>query len=131
MIAKAGAGFKSLTDKWADTTTPHGRLMLTVLGGLAEFERELILARTSDRRTRAKARGVRFRRLPALTPISVRKPSSDFAVIRRVCSVGSAVRRDGRSPRVHSSQQLRCLASWRSRGVRRGHPQGECLPPPQ
>jgi DNA invertase Pin-like site-specific DNA recombinase len=45
-IAKAGAGFKSLTDTWADTTTAHGRLMLTVLGGLAEFERELILART-------------------------------------------------------------------------------------
>src|SRR5262245_19602574 len=45
-IAKAGACFKSLHDTWADTTTPHGRLMLTVLGGLAEFERELILART-------------------------------------------------------------------------------------
>jgi DNA invertase Pin-like site-specific DNA recombinase len=44
-VAKAGAGFKSLGDTWADTTTPHGRLMLTVLGGLAEFERELILAR--------------------------------------------------------------------------------------
>ena len=68
MIAKAGAGFKSLTDTWADTTTAHGRLMLTVLGGLAEFERELILARTSDGRTRAKARGVRFGRPPALTP---------------------------------------------------------------
>lgn len=38
-IAKRGAGFKSLADVWADTTTPHGRLMLTVLGGLAEFER--------------------------------------------------------------------------------------------
>ena len=33
-IGKAGAGFKSLSDAWADTTTPHGRLMLTVLGGL-------------------------------------------------------------------------------------------------
>jgi DNA invertase Pin-like site-specific DNA recombinase len=32
-IAKTGAGFKSLADAWADTTTPHGRLMLTVLGG--------------------------------------------------------------------------------------------------
>ena len=42
--------------------------MLTVLGGLAEFERELILARTSDGRTRAKARGVRFGRPAALTP---------------------------------------------------------------
>jgi hypothetical protein len=41
--------------------------MLTVLGGLAEFERELILARTGDGRTRAKARGVRFGRPPALT----------------------------------------------------------------
>lgn len=38
-VAKAGAGFRSLHDVWADTTTPHGRLMLTVLGGLAEFER--------------------------------------------------------------------------------------------
>jgi DNA invertase Pin-like site-specific DNA recombinase len=64
-IAKAAAGFKSLTDTWADTTTTHGRLMLTVLGGLAEFERELIFARTSDGRTRAKARGVRFGRPPA------------------------------------------------------------------
>jgi DNA invertase Pin-like site-specific DNA recombinase len=43
-VARKGAGFKSLTDDWADTTTPHGRLILTVLGGLAEFERELIRA---------------------------------------------------------------------------------------
>ena len=47
-IASAGASFKSLGDGWADTTTPHGRLMLTVLGGLAEFERHLILARASE-----------------------------------------------------------------------------------
>jgi DNA invertase Pin-like site-specific DNA recombinase len=61
-IAKAGAGFKSLRDAWADTTTAHGRLMLTVLGGLAEFERELILARTSEGRARAVARGVKMGR---------------------------------------------------------------------
>jgi DNA invertase Pin-like site-specific DNA recombinase len=66
-IADRGAGFKSLKDTWADTTTPHGRLMLTVLGGLAEFERELIRARTSDGRERAKARGVKFGRPAALT----------------------------------------------------------------
>jgi DNA invertase Pin-like site-specific DNA recombinase len=66
-IAKAGAGFKSLKDAWADTTTPHGRLMLTVLGGLAEFERELIRARTDDGRKRAQARGVRFGRPLKLT----------------------------------------------------------------
>jgi DNA invertase Pin-like site-specific DNA recombinase len=67
-IAKAGAGFRSLGDAWADTTTPHGRLMLTVLGGLAEFERELIRARTGEGRIRAKARGVHIGRPPKLTP---------------------------------------------------------------
>ena len=48
-ISKAGAAFKSLGDSWADTTTPAGKLMLTVLGGLAEYERHLILARTKRR----------------------------------------------------------------------------------
>lgn len=67
-IAKAGAGFRSLADTWADTTTPHGRLMLTVLGGLAEFERELIRARTGEGRIRAKARGVHMGRPSALNP---------------------------------------------------------------
>ena len=62
------AGFRSLGDTWADTTTPHGRLMLTVLGGLAEFERELIRARTGEGRARAKARGVKMGRKPKLTP---------------------------------------------------------------
>ena len=67
-LTQRGAGFKSLKDTWADTTSPHGRLMLTVLGGLAEFERELIRARTGDGRERAKERGVRFGRPRKLTP---------------------------------------------------------------
>jgi DNA invertase Pin-like site-specific DNA recombinase len=67
-IGEAGASFKSLGDPWADTTSAHGRLMLTVLGGLAEFERHLILARTNEGRERAKARGVRFGRKLKLTP---------------------------------------------------------------
>ncbi len=66
-IAQRSATFRSLGDPWADTTTAHGRLMLTVLGGLAEFERHLILARTSEGRTRAQARGVKFGRKPKLT----------------------------------------------------------------
>jgi DNA invertase Pin-like site-specific DNA recombinase len=66
-VAKRGAGFRSLRDTWADTTTPHGRLMLTVLGGLAEFERGLIRARTGEGRKRAKARGVKFGRPRKLT----------------------------------------------------------------
>ena len=66
-IAGKEAGFRSLGDAWADTTTPHGRLMLTVLGGLAEFERELIRARTGEGRARAVERGVRMGRKPKLT----------------------------------------------------------------
>src|SRR5467141_3922879 len=61
-IADRKAGFRSLGDVWADTTTAHGRLMLTVLGGLAEFERDLIRARTGEGRKRAMGRGVRFGR---------------------------------------------------------------------
>ena len=67
-IAGKKAGFRSLGDAWADTTTAHGRLMLTVLGGLAEFERELIRARTGEGRARAVARGQRMGRPPKLTP---------------------------------------------------------------
>ncbi len=66
-VATKGAGFRSLRDAWADTTTAHGRLMLTVLGGLAEFERELIRSRTGEGRERAKARGVVMGRKPKLT----------------------------------------------------------------
>jgi len=66
-ISERGAGFRSIADAWADTTTAHGRLMLTVLGGLAEFERELIRARTDEGRKRAMTRGVRFGRRPKLT----------------------------------------------------------------
>src|ERR1700740_1472627 len=40
-ITKAGAQFRSIADAWCDTTTPHGKLILTVLAGLAEFERAL------------------------------------------------------------------------------------------
>src|SRR3954467_2063325 len=66
-VAEKKAGFRSIKDAWADTTTPHRRLMLTVLGGLAEFERELIRARTGEGRERAKKRGVKLGRKPKLT----------------------------------------------------------------
>src|SRR5262249_37495966 len=67
-ISNRSAGFKSLKDAWADTTTPHGRLMLTVLGGLAECERELIRARAGEGRKRAQDRGVKFGRPRKMTP---------------------------------------------------------------
>jgi DNA invertase Pin-like site-specific DNA recombinase len=67
-ITAKEAGFRSLADAWADTTTAHGHLMLAVLGGLAEFERELIRARTGEGRERARARGQSLGRPFKLTP---------------------------------------------------------------
>jgi len=95
-IADKGAGFKSLADAWADTTTPHGRLMLTVLGGLAEFERELIRARTDEGRKRAQARGVKFGRKLKLTPHQIAE-----ALKRR--EAGEALVEIGRSYNVSHS----------------------------
>jgi DNA invertase Pin-like site-specific DNA recombinase len=59
-ISGKGAAFKSLSDSWCDTSCAHGRLMITFLAGIAEFERELIRARTGEGRARAKARGTKF-----------------------------------------------------------------------
>ena len=95
-IAERKAGFRSLGDAWADTTTPHGRLMLTVLGGLAEFERDLIRARTGEGRTRAAARGVKMGRKPKLTPHQRRE------ALRRK-QEGEPVREIARSYNVHNS----------------------------
>jgi DNA invertase Pin-like site-specific DNA recombinase len=66
-ITKLGAGFRSLRDAWCDTTSAHGRLFLTILGGLGEFERELIKTRTSEGRARAVANGVKLGRKPKLS----------------------------------------------------------------
>jgi DNA invertase Pin-like site-specific DNA recombinase len=89
-IADKGCTFKSLAEPWADTTTPAGRLMLTVLGGLAEFERELIKARTSEGRERAKKAGVRMGRKPILT-------AHQIAEVRERKADGESVRHLARS----------------------------------
>jgi DNA invertase Pin-like site-specific DNA recombinase len=91
------AGFRSLGDAWADMTTAHGRLMLTVLGGLAEFERDLIRARTCEGRERAKACGVKLGRKPKLTEHQKRE------AIRRRDRDGESVREIARSYNVSHS----------------------------
>ena len=67
-IVDAGAQFRSLAEPWADTATSTGRLMIAVLGGLADVERDLIRTRTAEGRSRAKACGQHMGRPPALTP---------------------------------------------------------------
>jgi DNA invertase Pin-like site-specific DNA recombinase len=99
-ITDRKAGFCSLGDAWANTTTAHGRLMLAVLGGLAEFERELIRARTGEGRARAKSRGVRMGRKPKLTP-----HQANEALRRR--EAGEPMREIGKSYNVSHSTILR------------------------
>jgi DNA invertase Pin-like site-specific DNA recombinase len=102
-VADRKAGFRSLGDTWADTTTAHGRLMLTVLGGLAEFERELIRARTGEGRARAKANGVKMGRPPKLTAHQVKE-----ALRRR--DAGEPMREIARSYNVSHSTISRLAA---------------------
>jgi DNA invertase Pin-like site-specific DNA recombinase len=98
------AGFRSLGDTWADTTTAHGRLMLAVLGGLAEFERDLIRARTGEGRERAKERGVKMGRKPKLTPHQIRE------AIKRRDREGEPVREIARTYNVSHSTISRLKA---------------------
>ena len=95
-VAKAGAGFRSIADPMIDTTSPHGKLILAVLAALAEFERSMILSRTSEGRTRAKARGVRFGRKPKLSAFQASE-----ALARR--EAGEALTDIGRSYGVSHS----------------------------
>jgi DNA invertase Pin-like site-specific DNA recombinase len=95
-ISDRGAGFRSLADAMIDTTSPHGKLIIAVLGALAEFERSMILARTSEGRKRAQERGVRFGRKPKLSQFQITE-----ALARR--ANGEALAEIGRSYNVSHS----------------------------
>ena len=86
-ITDAGGQFRSLAEPWADTSTSTGRLMLAVLGGLADVERDLIRTRTAEGRDRAKARGKHMGRPPALTPqqqAEARQRRADGATLKEL-----------------------------------------------
>lgn len=78
-IKAAGAHIKALEDPWLDTTTPHGELILTIMGGMAEFERKLIRARCDEGIKRAKARGTVFGRKPVLDQGEKQKVAQRYA----------------------------------------------------
>ena len=73
-VVDAKAQFRSLAEPWADTGTSTGRLMLAVLGGLADVERDLIRTRIAEGRSRAKAQGKHMGRSPTLARRSRKRP---------------------------------------------------------
>ena len=88
-ITDAGGQFRSLAEPWADSATSTGRLMIAVLGGLADVERDLIRTRTAEGRSRAKARGQHMGRPPALTPqqqAEARQRRADGATLKELAN---------------------------------------------
>ena len=107
VIEEKGAGLQSLEEPWADTTSPAGRMVLTVFAGIAEFERELIRQRTEEGRTAAKKRGVPFGR-----PRKLRTDQQDL--VRRLIEEGKSVSDVARTFNVHPATIYRCLEAAHS-----------------
>jgi DNA invertase Pin-like site-specific DNA recombinase len=96
IINDIGAGFRSLSEPWANTTTHAGKMIMTVFSGIAEFERDLIRERTSAGREAAKQRGVRFGRPRKLNPDQAR-------LACQLLADGKAVREVARTFNVHEA----------------------------
>lgn len=102
LLKQADAGLRSLHEPWADTTSPAGRMVLTIFAGMAEFERELINERTSSGRVQAKARGVRFGRPPKLTREQIK-------LARRLVGEGTSVPEVSKILKIHRTTLYRAL----------------------
>lgn len=108
-LNERGTGLRSLAEPWADTTSPAGRMVLTVFAGIAEFERALIHQRTSSGRAAAKARGVRFGRPPKLT-------ADQIGLGSRLVSEGTSVREAAKLLKCHHATLYRALGLEQVRG---------------
>jgi DNA invertase Pin-like site-specific DNA recombinase len=78
-LQEIGCEFVSLRESWCDTTTPAGKLMTTIMGGIAEFERELIRVRCEEGIQRAKDKGTQFGRPARLDASQKRKIAARYA----------------------------------------------------
>ena len=101
-IIESGAKFVSLSEQWADTTSPAGKMIITVLSGMAEFERDLIRERTKTGRLAALRRGVKFGRPVKLT-------AAEKKQIKRRRENGESIRDIAESLSVHFTTVYRAL----------------------
>src|SRR4051794_17884369 len=91
-LQEMGCGFVSLGESWCDTTTDVGRLVMTIMGGIAEFERNLIRKRCEDGIQRAKRKGTKFGR-PTVLDHSQRSAASGNTAAVEPTSVINSRRR--------------------------------------
>jgi DNA invertase Pin-like site-specific DNA recombinase len=103
LLDAAKAGLRSLAEPWADTTSPAGRMVLTIFAGIAEFERSLIHERTNSGRIAAKAKGVRFGRPPALSV-------DQITLARKLIDEGQSARRVAAMLKVHAATLYRSIS---------------------
>jgi DNA invertase Pin-like site-specific DNA recombinase len=96
------AGLKSLAEPWADTTTPAGKMMLTVLVGIAEFERSLIITRTNEGRAAARKKGVKF-------GPKVKLDNAQIEIARAAIAGGKTIRETAHALDVHHSTLYRAI----------------------
>lgn len=101
-IMDAGSKFTSISEPWADTTSPGGKMIMTVFAGIAEFERDLIRARTGAGREEAVKRGVKFGRPSKMT-------LKQLKLARRLLAEGNSVRDVAESFGVHYTTLYRLL----------------------
>jgi DNA invertase Pin-like site-specific DNA recombinase len=101
------AGLRSIGEPWADTTSPAGRMILTIFAGIAEFERELIKSRTESGRVRARSLGTRFGRPQKLTP-------EKLALASRLINEGAPARQVASMLGVHATTLYRRLPTSHS-----------------
>lgn len=102
VIVGKDAGLQSLEEPWADTTTPAGKMVMTIFGGIAEFERSLICSRTQDGRQAAKAHGIVFGR-----PSKMRPDQQELA--RELVAQGKSISAVARTFNVHPATIYRCI----------------------
>ena len=103
-INAKNAGLRSIAEPWADTTSPAGKMLLTILAGIAEFERALIVARTTEGREIAKRKGVKFG--PKL-----KLSGEQIAFARTAVDGGQTVRQTAHALSVHPATLYRAFKS--------------------
>lgn len=102
VIEEKNAGIQSLDEPWANTTSPAGRMVLTVFAGIAEFERTLIRQRTEDGKAAARKRGIVFGRPQKLRP-------DQQLLVRELLHAGKSVSAVARTFNVHPATIYRCI----------------------